>query len=109
MSSHALRTDRALSILAVADLVAWRQQQGETLASMLEGTGIPPEALQQPQALITPLQEQAFFRRWLSRDGRPHLGLIVGARYRLAHFGHLGLIMPHAATGRQAIDLFLRC
>lgn len=107
MSSPVLRTDRALSILAVADLVAWRQQQGEALAAMLEGTGIPPEALQQPQALITPLQEQAFFRRWLAREGRAHLGLIVGARYRLAHFGHLGLVMPHAATGRQAMAFFL--
>lgn len=108
MSSPALRTERALSILAVADLVAWRQQQGEALATMLEGTGIPPEALHNPQALISPLQEQAFFRGWLARDGRPHLGLIVGARYRLAHFGHLGLILPHAATGRQAIEFFLR-
>jgi AraC-like DNA-binding protein len=53
MSSPALRTERALSILAVADLVAWRQQQGESLITMLEGTGIPPEALATEAALYT--------------------------------------------------------
>lgn len=108
MSSHALSRERALSILAVADLVAWQVGQGRAVQDMLQGTGIEEADLHDPRACITPLQEQAFFRQWLARDGRPWLGLLIGQRYRLMHFGHLGLIVPHAATRRQAIELFLR-
>jgi AraC-like DNA-binding protein len=75
---------------------------------LLQGTGITQADLDNPDALITPLQEQAFFRNWLVQAGRADCGLDVGSRYRLMHFGHLGLLMPHAATRRQAIELFLR-
>lgn len=108
MSPQALQRERALSIMAVADLLAWQAGLGQPTQDLLQGTGITPAELHDPKACITPLQEQAFFRNWLARDGRAHLGLIIGARYRLMHFGHLGLIVPHAATRREAIALFLR-
>ncbi|MGE5451984.1 MAG: AraC family transcriptional regulator [Acidobacteriota bacterium] len=108
MSAQTLTRQRALSILAVADLVAWQKGLGHDTAALLAGTGITQANLDDPEALITPLQEQAFFQNWLTRDGRPDLGLEVGARYRLMHFGHLGLIVPHAATRLDAIQLFLR-
>ncbi|MGQ0598231.1 AraC family transcriptional regulator [Aquabacterium sp.] len=108
MSPQALQRERSLSIMAVADLLSWQAERGQLPQDMLRGTGITLDELHDPNACITPLQEQAFFRNWLARDGRPHLGLYIGARYRLMHFGHLGLIVPHAATRRQAIELFLR-
>ena len=108
MSAQPLTRQRALSILAVADLVAWQRSLGHDTAPLLAGTGITQAHLDDPEALITPLQEQAFFQNWLERDGRADLGLEVGAHYRLMHFGHLGLIVPHAATRRDAIELFLR-
>jgi AraC-like DNA-binding protein len=108
MSPQALQRERSLSIMAVADLLTWQAEHGHLPQDMLQGTGITLAELHDPNACITPLQEQAFFRQWLARDGRPHLGLLIGARYRLMHFGHLGLIVPHAATRRQAIELFLR-
>ena len=108
MSPQALQRERSLSIMAVADLLTWQAELGRLPEDMLQGTGITLAELHDPNACITPLQEQAFFRHWLARDARPHLGLLIGARYRLMHFGHLGLIVPHAATRRQAIELFLR-
>lgn len=108
MSPQALQRERSLSIMAVADLLTWQAECGHPAQDMLQGTGITLADLHDPNACITPLQEQAFFRHWLARDGRPHLGLFIGVRYRLMHFGHLGLIVPHAATRRQAIELFLR-
>lgn len=94
--------------MAVADLVDWQVSLGRTPDVLLAGTGIPPTDLHNPEALITPLQEQAFFRQLMTLEQREDLGLDIGARYRLAHFGHLGLILPHAATRRQAIELFVR-
>ena len=108
MSAPTLTSQRALSILAVADLVAWQASLGRDPKELLEGTGIDQADLANHDAVISPLQEQAFFRRWLTLDQRPDLGLAVGAHYRLADFGHLGLIVPHAATRRQAIELFIR-
>ncbi len=99
---------RALSILAVADLVAWRRSLGDDTAPLLAGTGITEAELSDPEALITPLQEQLFFGHWVAQAGRADCGLAVGQRYRLMHFGHLGLLMPHAATRREAVALFLR-
>lgn len=99
---------RALSILAVADLVAWRRGLGHDTAALLRGTGIAEADLDDPDALITPLQEQAFFGNWVAQAGHADCGLEVGQRYRLMHFGHLGLIVPHAATRREAMALFLR-
>lgn len=108
MSAQALTRQRALSILALADLVGWQRKLGRDPGPLLQGTGITQADLDNPDALITPLQEQTFFENWLRLDGRPELGLEVGAHYRLMHFGHLGLIVPHAATRREAIELFLR-
>lgn len=99
---------RALSILAVADLVAWRRSLGHDTAPLLAGTGITEAELSDPEALITPRQEQLFFGHWVAQAGRADCGLAVGQRYRLMHFGHLGLLMPHAATRREAVALFLR-
>lgn len=108
MPTPALTRQRALSILALADLVTWQRNAGHDPSPLLTGTGITQADLDNPDTLITPLQEQAFFQNWLELDGRPDCGLDVGARYRLMHFGHLGLIVPHAATRRDAIALFLR-
>lgn len=99
---------RALSILAVADLIAWRRSLGHDTAALLAGTGITEADLGNPEALITPLQEQVFFGHWVAQAGRADCGLEVGQRYRLMHFGHLGLLMPHAATRREAVELFVR-
>ncbi len=99
---------RALSVLAVADLVAWRRGLGHDTKALLQGTGISEAQLGDPEALITPLQEQAFFGNWVAQAERADCGLEVGQRYRLMHFGHLGLILPHAATRREAMALFLR-
>lgn len=108
MSVTPIHAQRALSILAIADLIETQAQAPGMRDALLDGTGINDTDLLNPDALITPRQEQAFFRNWCRLDGRAHCGIDVGHHYRLSHFGHLGLILPHAATRRQAIDLFLR-
>ena len=86
------------------DLVTWQLSLGMTRPPA-GGHRHPQADLDNPETLITPLREQAFFQHWLQRDAA-RIAAWRWCRYRLMHFGHLGLIVPHAATRRDAIALF---
>lgn len=103
-----LDSQRAMSVLGIADLVRWQCRQGLSLEELLAGTGIAAELLEDPNSTISTRQEMAFSRRLLTLSGDGAFGLEVGRRYRLSALGHLGMLIPLAATRREVAELFIR-
>ncbi|WP_460428109.1 AraC family transcriptional regulator [Azotobacter armeniacus] len=103
-----LDPQRAMSVLGIADLVRWQCRQGLSQEALLAGTGIAAELLEDPNATIGTCQEMAFSRRLLALSGDSAFGLEVGRQYRLSAFGHLGMLIPFAATRREGVELFIR-
>lgn len=97
-----------MSVLGIANLLDWQAQLGKPREALLAGTGIDPALLDDPHATITARQDMAFTRQLLCLNRQPALGLLVGQQYRLSAFGHLGMMLPLAATAREAVALFIR-
>lgn len=99
---------RAMPVLGIADLVHWQVQQGLSADVLLLGTGIDEALLKNPNATVSARQEIAFSRRLLSLSGDAAFGLEVGRQCRLSSLGHLGMLVPLAATRREAAELLIR-
>lgn len=106
--SIAPAAQRRMSVLGIANLLDWQAQLGIAREALLAGTGIAPALLEDPNASITIHQDMAFTRQLLRLNPQPALGLLVGQQYRMSAFGHLGMMLPLAATAREAVVLFIR-
>ncbi|MBI4696930.1 MAG: AraC family transcriptional regulator [Gammaproteobacteria bacterium] len=87
----------------LAPIIEVLEAHGHAVAPLLDETGIPRFALEEPSYRIQFEQELAFIRLALRRLELPTAGLLVGQCYTLALFGVLGLAASCAPTMR---DLF---
>ncbi|WP_067572569.1 AraC family transcriptional regulator [Nocardia acidivorans] len=85
------------------------QERGMTIAACLAGTGLPPEAVSDPDVEITARQEVLVVRNLLARfGGEPGLGVEAGTRYHLSLYGPWGLALLSSRTPRDAVEVALR-
>jgi len=101
-------SQRAMSVLGIASLVHWQRRQGLSSDTLLAGTGVVEALLDDPNATISASQEIAFSRRLLTLAGDAAFGLEVGRQCRLSALGHLGMLIPFAATRREVAQLLIR-
>jgi AraC-like DNA-binding protein len=99
---------RFIAINYSSQLVRFMESLGFSIATVLEGTGIPAQVLTSPEGRISPKQHDALVAsaRRLTRD--PLLGLRFGRQMRLSAHGHLGLALMSSATLHDAVQLLVR-
>ena len=93
----------AHSMLGLGALVAEMAEQGITAAALLQGTGLAPEQLADPKALMSTEQKITVFRNIRRLSSVPDVGLRAGCRQRLSDFGVYGYALISSATFGDAV------
>ncbi|MCA9712349.1 MAG: AraC family transcriptional regulator ligand-binding domain-containing protein [Myxococcales bacterium] len=103
-------SDRVLASM-VLGTIAGLSTLGLATHELVECSGLPPEALQDPDALV---EYEALHRLWVAAlerlPGRP-VGLTLarqGAQARREALGVFGYALRHCRDVRQSIELFIR-
>jgi AraC-like DNA-binding protein len=84
-------------------------ERGIAASEILAGTGIGPDDLDDPEAVVSPSDEIVAVRRLLAAlPDAAGLGIDVGSRFRLTHFGLFGFALMSCATLRELFDISMR-
>jgi AraC-like DNA-binding protein len=88
-------------------------ERGVPTGEMLAGTAIEPADLNNPDAMVSALDEIEAVRRLLARlEGLPDkgagIGVDVGSRFTLTHFGLFGFAVMSCGTLRQLFSITMR-
>ncbi|MBA1203320.1 AraC family transcriptional regulator [Pseudomonas capeferrum] len=98
--------DRLATLHFIALVDAYTSGLGHGTASLLAGTEVLPQDLEDPDKLITPAEELMILRNALRLTGARHLGLELGSRCRLAAYGIFGFTLLSSSDLRAALALF---
>lgn len=97
------------AVTGVALLLRFAEEHGVRSDRLLHGTGIDPAVLNDPDAQLEARAELAVIGRLTEGLGDvPALGLLAGARYRVAAFGIFGFACVTSPTLREAVAFALR-
>jgi AraC-like DNA-binding protein len=84
-------------------------ERGVATSEILAGTGIGPDDLNDPEAVVAAADEIVAVRRLLGILGdHGGLGIDVGSRFRLTHLGLFGFAAMSCATFRELLDVSMR-
>lgn len=84
-------------------------ERGVPTTDVLSGTGIGPDDLDEPEAVVTAWDEIVAVRRLLARlPDDVGVGVDVGSRFKLTHAGLLGFAAMSCATLREMFDIDMR-
>ncbi len=96
------------SMLGLGPLFAEMADQGVAPDVLLQGTGLLPAQLVDPQAHMSHRQKIAIFRNVLRLSRVPDVALRAGSRQRLSDFGVFGYALVSSATFGEAIRLGMK-
>ncbi|MBE7419600.1 MAG: AraC family transcriptional regulator [Ideonella sp.] len=82
--------------------------QGVPVAALLEGSGVAPAMLDDPEARVSVRQLLAVLARAATLAPEPGWALRTGTRVRITHLGLYGYALLASPTPRHAIDFALR-
>lgn len=89
----------------LADLVT---RWGIPTATFLQGTGLSPSELSQPQNRLSVAMMERLVERARALTGEPALGIYFGLQMRISWHGYVGLAAMTAQNARQALELITR-
>jgi len=98
----------AHSMLGLGALVAEMNDQGISAAALLQGTGLAPQQLADPKALMSTEQKITVFRNAWRLSAVPDIGLRAGSRQRLSDFGVYGFALVSSPTFGEAVLIGVR-
>ncbi len=96
------------NMLGLGALVAEMADQGIAAEALLQGTGLRPKQLDDPQARISQQQKVTLFRNTKRLTAVPDVGLRAGARQRLSDFGVYGYAVVSSKTFGDAVLLGIK-
>jgi AraC-like DNA-binding protein len=109
MASTAWSPDLRHPIYATRLLCEVANERGVATSDVLAGTGIAPEDLTDPEAVVAASVEIVAVRRLLSvLPDTVGLGVDVGSRFRLTHLGLFGFAAMSCGTFRELLDVSMR-
>lgn len=92
------------SMLGLAGLFEEMAAQGIAKETLLKGTGIVPEALDDASARMTHQQKILLFQNVFGLARLPDVGLRAGQRQRLSDFGVYGYALSSSSTFGEAVS-----
>lgn len=96
------------SINGVAVMANIMEERGIDRATLLKGSGIHPNELEDPDALITPEQELLVLRKIPAMIDDPKIGLILGKEYHAGVQRKLGAAVLSSDTAMDAVILIFK-
>ncbi len=106
ISSGTLPYFRSVNSLAI--MARYVKQQGVDIKSLLSGSSIHPNDLDNPDIFITPEQELAVMRKIIKLVPEPKIGLTIGQLFHVGVQGKLGTAAIFSDTGLEAITMFFK-
>jgi AraC-like DNA-binding protein len=92
---------RVGSLRVVPDLI---RELGVDSVRVLADAGLAPDDLDDPEGRIPFARACRVLHEAARQTRTPHFGLIAGRAWHLGAFGHLGTMIRHAATLREALE-----
>ncbi|CAL9447724.1 putative HTH-type transcriptional regulator [Actinosynnema sp. ALI-1.44] len=89
-------------------MVAVGREHGVAVRTLLTGSGVTPEQVEDPAAVVRAAQELVVAQNLVRACPRPGLGIDVGSRLRLRHYGVWGFALLASPTLRVAAEVGLR-
>ncbi len=83
-------------------------ERGVATGDVLAGTAIDPADLDKPDAMVSALDEIEAVRRVLARLDDAGIGIDVGSRFTLTHFGLFGFAVMSCGTLRELFSIAMR-
>src|SRR5271166_604857 len=84
-------------------------ERGVSTGDVLAGTAIDPADLNRPDAMVSAVDEIEAVRRLLARlPGAAGIGVDVGSRFTLTHFGLFGFAVMSCGTLRELFSIAMR-
>jgi AraC-like DNA-binding protein len=109
MVSTTWSADLRRPVYAMRVLCEVANERGVATSEILAGTGIGPDDLNDPDAVVAASDEIVAVRKVLAAlPDQVGLGIDVGSRYRLTHVGLLGFAAMSCATFRELFDIAIR-
>jgi AraC-like DNA-binding protein len=109
MASTTWSLDLRRPIYTTRVLCEVANERGVATSEILAGTGIGPDDLNDPEAVVAAADEIVAVRRLLGILGdHSGLGIDVGSRFRLTHLGLFGFAAMSCATFRELLDVSMR-
>lgn len=99
LNENVIAASYAASISRIAS------QYGPSEQAMLEGTGITPAQLHNPNKLISIEQNIKLTHNAVRLTGKPHLGLLVGQNLSLTAHGMMGIAVMSSKTYGDALKV----
>ncbi len=106
ISSGTLPYFRSVNSLAI--MARYVKKQGVDIKSLLAGSGIYSNDLDNPDIFITPEQELAVMRKIITLVPDPKIGLTIGQLFHVGVQGKLGTAAIFSDTGLEAITMFFK-
>ncbi|MCP4122615.1 MAG: hypothetical protein GY751_12750, partial [Bacteroidetes bacterium] len=104
-SSSALPPFQLINTVVVLTRIAARYEINTD--TLLAGSGIKTSDLNDPQKLITTVQEESIMRKLINLSSVPWIGLEIGREYNFSGNGKLGLAMMCCETLMDALQLIM--
>jgi AraC-like DNA-binding protein len=84
------------------------RELGADPAKVLARAGLAADALDEPERFVTASALGRLLQEAVKQTGCHHVGLLLGQRARLAHFGLLGELMRYSATVGEAMHMLAK-
>ena len=104
-AGHRLGTRRPATLHTVIIAVQLLKRRGIPLEALLQGTGIVPADLEQPDTVISQAQEIIVFANALLASGDSGIGLAIGDAIPVTAYGYRGMAMLTSPTLEVALRL----
>ncbi len=96
--------DGSRRVAGLAEVPALLRRHGADPAAVLRCAGLPQDALDDPDALVTYARIGALLGCAALATGLEHIGLLTGAEWRLKHLGIVGQLVRNSETFGEALQ-----
>lgn len=94
---------RSVNVLAI--VARFMENLGIDTETLLEGSGIRTEDLDDPDVFVTPEQELQVMRKIVTLSRNPKIGLVIGRMFHVGLYGKLGPAIISSDTVLDALEI----
>jgi len=90
-------------VYGLSPLVSYLDEMEVSSERLFETSGIDPQSLNKPRAMMSLLQEQTFIHEAIEAVDTDGLGLLIGSRFKLSAYGILGLAIMSSKNLQEGL------
>lgn len=100
--------DSVIPIFFPSSLIRWLEQEGYSRDDLIEGSGLVPSDIDNPEVLICFRQHRVLIGNALRLTANPHIGLYFGKYLPMTSMGTMGYAVLSSKNLSEAVDMMQR-